>query len=445
MVFEELTKIKVHESNLKIIQPTYDNVASYESLYRCGQECMDGLYWKPSVQQFNLNLPSNIARLSHSLYDGTFKSFGFNYFVIVERGKLRHINAVRIDERAVQKSLSYAIKACIVPRLTLYNSATLANRGTGYCLYNLKQQLNQISLRYGAKNCYIIILDYHGYYDSINHNILLNQYANYIADERVYELAAYFIRCFSLMKNDFNSAKTPKSKIPTIEEAKRMGLLDPNYIFNDQYLNFGLSTEPGYDALSDYTDKISEKEYEMLKEFIKETGVGLGSEISQISGVMYGNHLYHALSEVYKVDNGQYMDDSYLISNDKERLKEARDFLIEESKKLGLTYGKIAGPIRLTDVYYFLKKKIHVTETGKVLMQLSDTALAKHYRIIKNHYERFCNGSLDINYIFFNFYNWRQSNKYLDSRNDLIKLNNEFLKYFKDYLSPSQKKSLYAF
>ena len=84
---------------------SFEQVFSYEHLYRAGRECCKGVGWKCSTQRYLGNFTANIARTHRELMDGTWKTKGFFAFDLMERGKLRHIRSVHIAERVVQRCL----------------------------------------------------------------------------------------------------------------------------------------------------------------------------------------------------------------------------------------------------------------------------------------------------------------------------------------------------
>ena len=53
-----------------------------------------------------------------------------------------------------------------------------------------------------------------------------------------------------------------------------------------------------------------------------EVGLGLGSQISQVSALMYPNKLDHYIKEELRIQAyGRYMDDGYLVHESKEHLQ----------------------------------------------------------------------------------------------------------------------------
>ncbi len=105
--------------------------------------------------------------------------------------------------------------------------------------------------------------------------------------------------------------------------------------------------------------------------FDGDKGLGLGSEISQICAIYYPNYIDHVVRERYGVRYGRYNDDFYAISESMELLIEVKAFIFEESDNLGLTLNpKKTVIVRLDQSFTWLKKRIHYTPSGKIIMRL---------------------------------------------------------------------------
>ena len=77
----------------------FEEVFSFRKLYLAGRKCCKNVMWKNSTQRFLGTILLEVATIHEQLLDGTFTGKGFIHFVIMERGKLRHIRSVHITER----------------------------------------------------------------------------------------------------------------------------------------------------------------------------------------------------------------------------------------------------------------------------------------------------------------------------------------------------------
>ena len=256
-----------------------------------------------------------VANLKAQLEAGTYRSKGFNRFTICERGKMRRIQSIHISERTVQKCLvRYCLRPLIMPKLIPDNCATLPGKGTEYALSRLKEHLRWWYARHGRDGC-VLTMDYHNYFASIDHRILKADLKSLDMDDRLFELAAYFIDCFD---GDF--------------------------------------------------------------------GLGLGSEISQVCAVYYASRIDHLAKDRLGFHcYGRYMDDSYLIA-DRSTCEAALEAITSMSADMGLQLNTKATRITpLNQGFRYLKKRIMITETGRIVMRLQrDNIRRERQRVVKN-------------------------------------------------------------
>ena len=178
------------------MQPTFDDVFTFPNLLYSAEQCMKGVRWKHSTQSFEINMLSWCSNLYYQIHRGTYKSKGFTEFYIKERGKTRFIQSVHISERVVQKTLAeYGLKPILIPSLIYDNGASLKGKGTDFAIKRFREHLRWRYARYGLQGG-ILIGDFHDYFHSINHKILLSMLRRKIEGDGVYKSAKYFIDCF---------------------------------------------------------------------------------------------------------------------------------------------------------------------------------------------------------------------------------------------------------
>lgn len=177
-------------------QPTFDDVFTFPNIFLSAEECLKGVRWKQSVQMFELNMLTWCSNLHYQVHNGTYKSRGFTEFYIKERGKTRFIQSVHISERVIQKCLTeYGLKPILVPSLIYDNGASLRGKGADFAIRRFREHLRWHYARYGL-NGGILIGDFHDYFHSIDHKILLSMLRKKIKDDRLFSMAKYFIECF---------------------------------------------------------------------------------------------------------------------------------------------------------------------------------------------------------------------------------------------------------
>lgn len=124
-------------------------------------------------------------------------------------------------------------------------------------------------------------------------------------------------------------------------------------VFDDEYLN---------NLLCDYVNV-----------FNGDRGIGIGGEPSQNISIVYPSKLDRFLMLDNRViDSGRYMDDGYAICYLKEEARAILQSIRTISEDLGLILNEKRTRIywMKTDYVIWLKKKTHITETGKIYMEL---------------------------------------------------------------------------
>ena len=122
----------------------------------------------------------------------------------------------------------------------------------------------------------------------------------------------------------------------------------------------------------------------LVRDFEGEKGLGLGSQISQISALFYPNIIDHYFKGKKGVEAyGRYMDDGYLISSDKELLRECLVDLKRLVSELDIELNIDKTQITKLNHFNFLKARFLLLDTGKVIMTPSRKQITRNRRKIK--------------------------------------------------------------
>lgn len=126
-------------------------------------------------------------------------------------------------------------------------------------------------------------------------------------------------------------------------------------------------------------DSLMKDMYHTFINVFKGAGLGLGSQVSQISAVFFANVLDHIIKDKLGIKCfARYMDDGYIILNDLEEMKAVVNVIHEVCESLGIKLNKKKTRIyKLTDNFRFLKKKMFITDTGKIIFRVSRDVMKK--------------------------------------------------------------------
>ncbi|NMB42413.1 MAG: RNA-directed DNA polymerase [Firmicutes bacterium] len=116
-------------------------------------------------------------------------------------------------------------------------------------------------------------------------------------------------------------------------------------------------------------------------------GFGLGSQINQLTQLLFLSELDHNIKEKLRVKQyARYMDDFPLIHHDKAHLKHCREEIEGYLNSLGLKLNeKKTQMFPLKQGIDYLGFKFKLTDTGKVLMLLSKENVKKRKRKLRGH------------------------------------------------------------
>ena len=296
----------------------FEEVFTFQNLFESYKNCCKGVNWKTSTKNYQVRAVQNVAATYKLLAEGKYKQKPFAKFMVCERGKTRQIKALHISDRVVQKCYCDNFLVPLMQKRLIYdNGACMKNKGLLFTAKRLKAHLQRYYRQNKTNEGYILTFDFSKFFDSINHEILLQKARKIIKDDRLYNLYVYFVNCFE-----------------------------------------------------------------------GEKGLGLGSQISQISAMFYTNELDHYIKENCHIKYyGRYMDDGYIISSSKEELQKCREILSEFSQKLKINLNQKKTRIaRIDKGFMFLNRHWVLKPTGYIKTKPSHTTLKrlkKRYRKIK--------------------------------------------------------------
>ncbi len=151
--------------------------------------------------------------------------------------------------------------------------------------------------------------------------------------------------------------------------------------------------------------------YDFLSQFVTafDEGLGLGSEISQISAIYYPSLIDHMAKEKLCIKGyGRYMDDSYLIHEDIDHLRYCLEEIEKACKAQGITINRKRTKITpLTKGFTFLKKRFYIEPNGRVSIRLSRKNITARRRKLKRQKKSLVDGKITMETISQSYQSWR--------------------------------------
>ena len=329
-----------------------ESVYDANSLLDAFKKSKKGTAWKESVQRYEMNLLRNINQTQKELKDGTYEQKDFYVFKLQERGKTRHIKSMHISDRVVQRSVCDNV---LVPELSKYliydNGASMEGKGIHFARKRMATHLHKFYRKHKSNEGYVLQIDFSKFFDNIVHDGLIKEMRKKIGDKETMSFIEKLIDTFRV---------------------------DVSYMTDEEYAN---SINTLYDALQHaQIDKAL-----LTGEKYMRKSVGIGSQISQISGVYYPTRIDNYCKIVRGMKYyGRYMDDIYIIHEDKEFLKGLLNDIRGICDELGLFINpKKTQIVKLSHGFTFLKIKYSLTETGKVRQRISKDSVLREKRKLK--------------------------------------------------------------
>ena len=181
-----------------------------------------------------------------------------------------------------------------------------------------------------------------------------------------------------------------------------------------------------------FTDRRTIAITEYFISMFGDVGLGLGSPISQTFALASANRLDHYVKEVLQIRGyGRYMDDGYLIHESKEYLQKCLEGIRNTCDELEITLHENKTQIvKLSHGFTFLKARLYLTETGKVVKKIPRQSVTRARRKMKKLARFLEAGKLTYNDVYTSFQSWRAYAMNFDSWNTIQSMTELFNSLF---------------
>jgi retron-type reverse transcriptase len=187
-------KFKIKNQKLKVS----DQLITLENLFLSWREFKKGKSKRFDVQQFEFNLEDNIFQLYQELENKTYKHLGYASF-FVQDPKLRHIHKAKVRDRIVHHLISRYLEQTYDKTFIFDSYSCRKNKGT----HKAENRLKAFSLKQSKNNkfnFYCLKCDIKKFFDSVNHQILIDILKRKIRDQNILWLVKEIIFSFQVEK-----------------------------------------------------------------------------------------------------------------------------------------------------------------------------------------------------------------------------------------------------
>ncbi len=172
----------------------FHKIISIENLFLAWDEFKKGKRQKPDVQKFEYNLEDNIFQLYRELKTKTYQHSNYKSFYIQDP-KLRRIHKACVKDRVLHHAV-FRILYPIFDSVFIFDSYSCRiGKGIHRAVNRLQKFARKIS-KNNTQNCFILKCDIRKFFDSVDHNILINLIKKKIEDKNAIWLIEKIIKSF---------------------------------------------------------------------------------------------------------------------------------------------------------------------------------------------------------------------------------------------------------
>jgi hypothetical protein len=155
--------------------------------------------------------------------------------------------------------------------------------------------------------------------------------------------------------------------------------------------------------------KILKLIYDFITPFGEGVSLGLGSQVSQIAAIFYANIIDHIIKETYGIKHyGRYMDDLFLISNNKSELLNILENIIQECKRLRIKINtKKTRITKIQNGMLYLKGIYKLNTTGKVIKIATSESKKRMRKKLSKFYKLLIANKIRLPDIYNSYQSWR--------------------------------------
>lgn len=290
---------------------SFDEIFSYDNLYKSYIICRREVGWKASTQRYIVQAPLNVYRTRERLLKGTFKSSGFYEFDLFERGKKRHIKSVRIEERVVQRCLcDHALVPVIEDTFIYDNGASRKNKGYHFAMNRLTRHLQYHYRKHGNEG-YILLFDFHHFFDNVSHELVKKILADHFDDQRVLDLTYHFIDNFGDVGMGLGSQISQTLALASVNKLDHIIKQDLKVKCYGRYMDDGYLIHESKEYLNECL--------QVIREICNELGVVLNEKKTQIVKLSHG--FTYLKARFFLTDSGKIIKKIYKKSVTRQRRK----------------------------------------------------------------------------------------------------------------------------
>lgn len=150
----------------------------------------------------------------------------------------------------------------------------------------------------------------------------------------------------------------------------------------------------------------------VVDSFKGDVGIDMGNQVSQELGVLFPYYIDNFIQTVrHKRFYARYSDDSYIISDDRQELKD----ILEDVRKLAHLFGLTVHPsktyiAKVDKGFTYLQHRYILTDSGRIIEKINSKSITRERRKLKAYKRKLEEGSIPFEDIENAFRSWMCSN-----------------------------------
>lgn len=166
---------------MKTYSNIFENIISPENLFSAWEEFGKGKQHKPDVQRFEFELERHIFQLHRELMNKTYKHGLYKGFYVRDP-KVRHIHKATVRDRVLHHAVFKVLNPIFEPTFIPNSFSCRVAKGTHKGVLAVEQMLRKESKNYTGP-CFALKCDVKKFFDTVNHNVLLEILGKRVADQ----------------------------------------------------------------------------------------------------------------------------------------------------------------------------------------------------------------------------------------------------------------------
>lgn len=185
---------------MKVYTNLFDKIALPENLFSAWNGFRRGKTSKEDVMLFEKDLERHIFSLARDLDRGTYRHGAYSGFFVFDPKK-RNIHKATVRDRVLHHSIMSALYPLFDPLFIHASFSCPIGKGTHKGVEYLWSMLRKES-KNNMRNCYALKCDIKKFFDSIDHDVLVECLKARIKDEKVMDLLSGIIESYTSRQSD---------------------------------------------------------------------------------------------------------------------------------------------------------------------------------------------------------------------------------------------------